>query len=116
MKQTLTDAIFQIQNLVQYLSEAVGLGKEFDNTYQWSPPSIIALLQSALRSLPYDIRQKGWSCAVHNDYQKNATSYTFWLFTKDGRAVKGEGPTDADALEQIRREISKIEASIPNSR
>jgi hypothetical protein len=26
---------------------------------------------------------------------------TFWLFTRDGVAVKGEGATDAEALAQV---------------
>jgi hypothetical protein len=36
--------------------------------------------------------------AVHNDYRLNGELHTFWLFTKDDRAVKGEGKTDAEAL------------------
>jgi hypothetical protein len=41
---------------------------------------------------------------------------TPWLFTKDGRAVKGEGLTDAEALSQVRKQIfnspeSKVEVT-----
>lgn len=44
------------------------------------------------------LRADGWSVAVHNDYRQDGQAYTFWLFTRNGRAVKGEGKTDADAL------------------
>ena len=54
-------------------------------------------------SLPDDIRAAGWVVAVHNDYVLQGERNTFWLFTHhDGRWVKGEGKTDADALNQIR--------------
>lgn len=51
---------------------------------------------------PDDLRAKGWMVAVHNDYRLGAELYTFWLFTKDHRCVKGEGRTDAEALNQVR--------------
>ena len=44
------------------------------------------------------LRGEGWTVAVHNDYRLNGESRTFWLFTKDGRAIKGEGRTDEEAL------------------
>lgn len=54
---------------------------------------------------PDDIRAAGWMVAVHNDYKLNGTFHTFWLFTKDGRAVRGEGLTDAGALNDVRAQI-----------
>jgi len=54
---------------------------------------------------PDDIREAGWMVAVHNDYRLNGSFYTFWLFTQGERAVKGEGQTDAAALEEIRLKI-----------
>lgn len=57
-------------------------------------------------SLPNDIRAKGWSVAAHNDYRLGGGAFTFWLFTKDGRAVKGEGRTDAEALNEVRAAIT----------
>lgn len=54
-------------------------------------------------STPDDLRADGWTVAVHNDYRQDGQSYTFWLFTKNGRAVKGEGRTDAEALDEVRR-------------
>jgi hypothetical protein len=54
-----------------------------------------------------DIRAQGWSVAVHNDYKIDGVSHTFWLFTKNGQAIKGEGRTDADALYEVRKLISK---------
>ena len=56
-------------------------------------------------SNPDDIRAAGWMVAVHNDYRQNGERYTFWLFTKGDRAVKGEGRTDAEALNEIRRKL-----------
>lgn len=53
-----------------------------------------------------DIRALGWTVAVHNDYRQAGQAYTFWLFTKDGRSIKGEGRTDADALNQVRAILS----------
>lgn len=54
------------------------------------------------RSSPDDLRKAGWSVAVHNDYRLDGVAHTFWLFTRDGVAVKGEGETDADALDAVR--------------
>ena len=54
-------------------------------------------------SLPDDLREKGWMVAVHNDYRINGERKTFWLLTyDDGQYVKGEGATDAEALNEIR--------------
>lgn len=53
-----------------------------------------------------DIRALGWSVAVHNDYRQNGMPHTFWLFTKGREAIKGEGRTDADALNEVRRSLS----------
>jgi hypothetical protein len=47
------------------------------------------------------LRAAGWSVAVHNDYRLHGEPHTFWLWTHpDGRWIKGEGRTDAAALEQ----------------
>lgn len=54
---------------------------------------------------PDDIRAAGWAVAVHNDYRLHGESYTFWLFTKGERAVKGEGKSDSEALDQVRERI-----------
>lgn len=56
-----------------------------------------------------DIRAKGWSVAVHNDYRQNGERFTFWLFTKNGCAVKGEGRTDAEAFEKVQATITAHE-------
>jgi len=53
-------------------------------------------------ALPDDIRERGWTVAVHNDYRQNGISHTFWLFTRNGVAIKGEGRTDAEALGRVR--------------
>ena len=59
-------------------------------------------------SLPDDLRARGLTVAVHNDYRLAGKAYTFWLFTTpDGRAFKGEGRTDAEALNQVRAAIAK---------
>ena len=46
------------------------------------------------------LRSEGWSVAVHNDYRANGQRMTFWLFTHpSGRWIKGEGSTDAEAVQ-----------------
>lgn len=56
---------------------------------------------------PDDLRAEGWTVAVHNDYRLNGVPHTFWLLTHpDGRYVKGEGRTDAEALTAIRLALS----------
>lgn len=60
-------------------------------------------------SYPDDLRKRGWSVAVHNDYFIDGERYTFWLFTNDlqaGACAKGEGRTDAEALDQVRKFIA----------
>jgi len=54
---------------------------------------------------PDDIRVAGWMVAVHNDYRQDSELHTFWLFTKGDRAVKGEGKSDAEALNEVRRKL-----------
>lgn len=58
-------------------------------------------------SLPDDIRAAGWVVAVHNDYRLDGVAHTFWLFTKGDQCVKGEGKTDAEALNQIRNKLAE---------
>lgn len=60
-------------------------------------------------SCPDDIRAQGWTVAVHNDYRLNGIAHTFWLFTKDSWAVKGEGRTDTEALNAVRQKIKELE-------
>lgn len=56
-------------------------------------------------SSPNDLRAAGWSVAVHNDYKLADVAHTFWLMTKGNECRKGEGRTDAEALDQIRRQL-----------
>ncbi len=50
--------------------------------------------------------------AVHNDYRLSGVLHTFWLFTKGDLAAKGEGTTDAEALDRVRLEIARLEKPI----
>jgi hypothetical protein len=55
-----------------------------------------------------DLRDAGWSVAVHNDYCLAGEQHTFWLLTHpSGRWLKGEGPTDTEALNQIRTALKE---------
>lgn len=47
------------------------------------------------------LRAAGWMVAVHNDYRQDGQVFTFWLFTKGGSALKGEGPSDLAALKAV---------------
>jgi hypothetical protein len=57
-----------------------------------------------------DLRAQGWMVAVHNDYRQDGELRTFWLVTRGEEAIKGEGPTDAAALGQIRARIAAKQA------
>lgn len=55
-------------------------------------------------TLPNDLREEGWAVAIHNDYWLAGERKTFWLVThRNGRWLKGEGATDAEALNEIRK-------------
>lgn len=60
------------------------------------------------------IRARGWMVAVHNDYRLDGKAHTFWLFTKDGRCVKGEGLSDKEALELVDAQIREAEGPTPS--
>lgn len=66
--------------------------------------SVEHLYQEQLKSWSWTeilngLRSNGWMVAVHNDYRLNGQLMTFWLFTHpNGRWIKGEGVSDADAL------------------
>jgi len=64
-------------------------------------------LHFQLRGSPADLRAQGLTVAVHNDYRQDGEDRTFWLMTyaRPGHptcAYKGEGKSDAEALDQIR--------------
>lgn len=58
-----------------------------------------------------DLRAAGFVVAAHYDGGSPADRYTVWLLTievMDIRvALRGSGKTDAEALDQIRREFSR---------
>lgn len=61
-------------------------------------------------SLADDIRAAGWLVVGHDDtVGPDGELTTGWLFFKDGRHVRGEGHTDADALAVVRRETGLID-------
>jgi hypothetical protein len=63
---------------------------------------------------PDDLRAAGLMVAVHNDYRLHGQPHTFWLFTDStGMSFKGEGRTDAEALEQVRALRSQPEQKRP---
>lgn len=63
-------------------------------------------------SSPDDLRAQGWTVGVHNDYRLNGVAHTFWLFTKGRACVKGEGRSDAEALNQVRQELAQRAAQV----
>jgi hypothetical protein len=55
------------------------------------------------------LRAAGWMVAVHNDYRLHGEPHTFWLLTHpDGRWIKGEGRTDAEAITQAALSVSPL--------
>lgn len=67
---------------------------------------------SSIDSLLKEIRSRGWLVAVHNDYRLGGEFHTFWLFTSEDRAVKGEGRSDVEALAQV---LEQIKEKAPSS-
>jgi hypothetical protein len=63
-------------------------------------------------SNPDDLRAAGWMVACHNDYRLAGERFTFWLFTRGAVAVKGEGRTDAEALNQVREKVRELEETL----
>lgn len=73
-----------------------------------------------MRGVPFertlnDLREAGWAVAIHNDYAIGGSRMTFWLLTHEasGLFIKGEGPTDMDALMQCDQQARKIFAPSP---
>lgn len=69
--------------------------------------AILDRIDAAKAGSANDLRVRGWSVAAHNDYRQNGEAFTFWLMTKQDRALKGEGRTDAEALNQIRTALEE---------
>lgn len=80
-------------------------------------PNLIAALRFArsaailaARSSPEDIRKAGWLLVRHDDFASGSLHKTMWVFVpvepSDHRWIEGTGPTDADALDQIRRQLN----------
>lgn len=79
-----------------------------------APESVLRTAISAYKeSVPDDLRFMGWSVAVHNDYRVNGVPHTFWLLTKNGRAIKGEGETDGEALNIVREQVRDCPVTRP---
>lgn len=56
-----------------------------------------------------DLRRRDLVVAVHNDYRQGGKLHTFWLMTHQQgdtiTAYKGEGESDAAALDKIRAQV-----------
>ena len=78
------------------------------NAIQWRDERIAKLEKELANGGVESLRASGWSVAVHNDYKIHGVPHTFWLFTHaDGRWIKGEGRTDADAIAAARAMLTK---------
>ena len=86
---------------------------------QGAPEGLMSVPMPALQPAPAPsleealarLRSAGWMVAVHNDYRQDGKLMTFWLFTRADEtgkmvAVKGEGPTDDEALAQVYRQVT----------
>lgn len=63
-----------------------------------------ARVEELEQSTADDLRKKGFTVAVHNDYRMSGTAHTFWLLThSEGSYIKGEGTTDLEALNNARK-------------
>jgi len=86
--------------------DAAGIPYELRPVYTSPLPNPPVFDEAMVERLPDDIRAQGWAVAVHNDYRLDGVPHTFWLFTKDSVAVKGEGKSDAEALNQVRATLT----------
>lgn len=87
------------------LSEADELRCVDDTTYTWAErlEAVRALVKREREAaVKQALEALGWMVAAHNDYRQDGQQRTFWLFTRGERAAKGEGATDAEALNQVR--------------
>lgn len=109
-----TEQLASEKNRIQQLERSItGLVVERHELKQMNTESVIKwcdenkdqIVRDLSQSMPGDLRDNGWMVAVHNDYKQDGRPHTFWLLVRDGRAVKGEGPTDSHALNQIRKAI-----------
>jgi hypothetical protein len=64
-------------------------------------------------SLLSELRAKGWTVAVHNDYRLTGVHHTFWLFTRGDVALKGEGLSDLEALKTVLAQTERHGAQEP---
>jgi hypothetical protein len=63
------------------------------------------VLDMSLEELLFEMRNAGWSVAVHNDYRAGGIPMTFWLFTHpSGVWLKGEGGSDVEVMRTIANE------------
>ena len=68
----------------------------------------------AMEKILSDLRENGWSVAVHNDYRLNGKVMTFWLFTHEaGLYIRGEAATDLGALRICELQARKVFAPSP---
>lgn len=110
-RDTLAAQVGVLAGVLEFYADAKQSGLIMDSG-QRARQALADLPASAKRIMdgsPADLRDAGWSVAVHNDYQQDGRAMTFWLFTKNGRAVKGEGYTDAAALKQVRQDIAALD-------
>lgn len=96
------EAVRSLRNAIRLIEETRSDAEAADRTIATQAERIAVLEQSS----PDDLRAAGWTVAVHNDYRQGDLPHTFWLLTKDGRAVKGEGLSDQMALDDIRTALS----------
>lgn len=77
-----------------------------------TPQHLMKRLWRVERANADDLRASGMTVAVHNDYLQSGKPHTFWLMTaKHGDhtiALKGEGLTDTEALDQIRAKWAEL--------
>lgn len=78
----------------------------------WSLPTTLVAKLTYDSPSAEDLRGLGWSVAVHNDYRLDGKRMTFWLLNRPGFddeliALKGEGRSDAEALNIIREVIER---------
>lgn len=65
---------------------------------------------SHLRSRPDDLLKQGWELVTHKTVLRDGSPQIVWIFSKGSRILKGEGVSDIQALDEVRRSVEKLES------
>lgn len=122
---TIFNSVYAAEQAIQADMKMSGCIRTFYDIVPVDSPSPVAAETQAATPLTQpvinhssadDLRIAGWSVAVHNDYRLNGERFTFWLFTQGDLCVKGEGRTDTEALNIVRKQLRMAQQGVEAAR